>query len=190
MRTIILIVHLSLDGYVAGPQGDLNYFNPSDENLAFVNSLTTNADAALFGRNSYKLLNDFWPSMHKDPQATAAEVAYSNWYNTAQKIVVSNTLPDRGENRIAIISKYSEAELLKIKQQPGKNILIFGSPSLSETLMRDDLIDEFWVFIHPVFFGKGLPLFTDLPEKTELELLEMHSLPHNQIALHYIKKAK
>jgi len=190
MRSIILIVHLSLDGYVAGPGGDLNYFIPPDENLAFVNSITTSADTALFGRNSYQLLNDFWPSQHNDPQATGAEIAYSNWYNSAQKIVVSQTLPDRSDDHVTIIRENLEPELLKIKQQPGKDILIFGSPALSQTLIRNDLIDEFWVFIHPAFFGKGLPLFTDLPKKVELELLETHALPYNQIALHYVKKAK
>src|SRR6202012_1775327 len=130
MRKTILMVHLSLDGYVAGPLGDLGYFTQNDDNLAFVNSLTIGADAALFGRNSYKLLNDFWPSKHKDPGATPAEVAYSNWYNASEKIVVSTTLsPDSGGD-ITIIGQHLKHELIQIKEKAGGNILIFGSPSL------------------------------------------------------------
>ena len=85
MRKIVLIVHVSLDGYVAGPQGDLGYFIQSDANLAFVNSLTVGADSALFGKNSYELLNNFWPERHLHPEATQAEKCYSNWYNAAQR---------------------------------------------------------------------------------------------------------
>jgi dihydrofolate reductase len=190
MRTIILMVHLSLDGYVAGPLGDLSYFNQNDENLAFVNTLTNGADAALFGRNSYKLLNDFWPEKRNDLKATQAEIDYSNWYNSSEKIVVSTTLQASNERRLTIIGNHLETELLKIKQQEGKNILIFGSPSLSETLMTSNLIDEFQIFIHPIFFGQGLPLFAKVQHKTILKLLTTKLLPNGEIVAHYIKKQK
>ena len=180
MRKIILLIHFSLDGFVAGPGGDLSWFTPSDENLAFVNGLTVNADAALFGRNCYELLDDYWPSRRDVDGATAAEVAYSNWYNAAEKIVVSTTLHDRPG--ITLIREPSE--LQNMKQQPGKDILIFGSPSLSQSLLENGFIDEVWAFIHPHFFGQGLQLFS-LPKKTDLTLLQTDILSTGEIALHY-----
>ncbi len=186
MRKIILLVHLSLDGFVAGPQGDLRYFEQSDDNLAFVNSLTENADGALFGRSSYKLLNDFWPAKRDDPQATLAETAFSNWYNAVQKIVVSGTLADAGNGKLMVIRRDTESALHKLRQSPGKNILIFGSPTLSQALMAAVLIDEFWVIIHPVFFGNGLPLFTGAQPRAGLALAETHVLAKGHIAAHYL----
>jgi len=187
MRNIILIIHLSVDGFAAGPNGELSYFSHTDDNLAFVNGITANADAALFGRNCYKLLDDFWPSKRDDPEATQAEVDYSNWYNAAQKIVVSTTLQNTKTDNVTIISEHPEIELQAIRQLPGKNILIFGSPSLSQFLLQKDLIDEYWVIMHSNFFGKGLPLFPGLSNKIDLTLLKIHPISTVEFALHYKK---
>src|SRR6516225_10083468 len=127
MRNLILVVHISLDGFVANAEGGLDGFDAGDENLQFVCSLTEGADAFLMRRISYQLLNDFWPTAAKRAGATTAEIDYSNWYNAAEKIVVSQTLPDEHKHNIIIIRSNIIEEVSKIKQQPGKNILIFGS---------------------------------------------------------------
>jgi dihydrofolate reductase len=188
MRSIKLLLHLSLDGFVAGPRGDLSYFSPSDDNLAFVNGLTADADAALFGRVSYTLLNDYWPFQYNNPKASIAEVNYSNWYNIAQKIVVSNTLTNVQEENTIIIHDNIAAELLKIKQMPGKSILIFGSPTLSQALINSSLIDDYWLFIHPQLFGNGLPFTSNLQGKVNLQLVQSHQLPNGEVANLYVKK--
>ncbi|HVW95626.1 MAG TPA: dihydrofolate reductase family protein [Mucilaginibacter sp.] len=185
MRSIILIVHLSLDGYTAGPKGELTYFSPSAENLDVVNGITANADTALFGRKTYELLNPYWPSRYQDPAASPAEIAYSEWYNAARKIVVSTTLQENERDNIEIIREPSVAKLHALKQQPGKNILLFGSPTLSETLMLNDLIDEFQILMYPAFFGKGLPLFANLTEKVGLKLMQSEVLTKGELMLHY-----
>src|SRR5688572_2133339 len=92
MRKLILIVHTSLDGFAAGENGEFDDFKPSPENLDFVCSLTEQADAALFGRASYELLERYWPTARDNENATASEIKYSNWYNEAEKIVLSKTL--------------------------------------------------------------------------------------------------
>jgi len=190
MRNIVLIVHLSLDGFVAGPNGELSYFSPSEENLAFVNSITANADIALFGRNCYELLDTYWPSRRDDQGATDQEIAYSNWYNEAQKIVVSRTLQKQLPGNVTVISHSPEVELAAIKEHPGKDILIFGSPTLSQFLFEHSLIDEVRAFIHPRFFGNGLRLFSDLPSIVDLTICSTHTLSTGEVVLHYKKPGK
>lgn len=95
MRKIILIVHTSIDGFVAGKRGEFDDFNPSPENLDFISSLTEEADAALMGRVSYQMLQSFWPDARNKPYASKSEIKYSNWFNDAQKIVLSNSMTEK-----------------------------------------------------------------------------------------------
>ena len=186
MRHLILVVHISLDGFVAGPKGELDGFPAGDENLAFVNNLTQNSDAALFGRTSYELLNSFWPTAGSRPGATKAEIAYSDWYNNVQKIVISKRMPNVSVNNTIVVREKIANEISYIKKQPGKNILIFGSPSTSYELMQHDLIDSYWMFVNPIIFGEGIPLFTRLAKKTRLQLLSTRQFSNGEIALNYV----
>lgn len=186
MRNLILIVHTSLDGFVAGPKGELSGFEPGEENLAFVCQLTETADAALFGRISYQLLNNHWPTAKDLPNATKGTIAYSNWYNNAKKIVVSSTLIDEHLNDTIIVSKDIAAEIIKLKEQRGKDILLFGSPSVAQLLMPLNLIDGYWIFINPVIFGQGIPLFKGLDNLSKLKLLATKQFSNGELALHYI----
>lgn len=184
MRKLILIVHTSLDGYVAGVNGEFDNFKTSPENLDFVCSLTGEADAALAGRVSYQMLDSFWPTARDRKEATPAEVRYSNWYNDVQKIVLSRTLSENRE-RTTIISDNVSERIHEIKKQPGKNILMFGSPTAFETLSSLNLIDDYWVIQYPVLFGKGIPFFTRLNKVAQLNLLDVKRLSNGEIALHY-----
>ncbi len=186
MRKLILIVHTSLDGYVAGPNGELDGFDASEENLQFVCILTKDADAALFGRTSYQLLDSYWPNAKDRTNSTIGEIAYSNWYNKAQKIVISKTMLGRDMNNSMIISENIPTEVSKIKEAAGKNILIFGSPSVSQLLMESGLIDSYWIFINPAIFGKGIPLFKDMQNKINLKLVTTKQFSNGEFALNYI----
>lgn len=186
MRKLILVVHLSLDGFVAGTKGELDGFDASDENLDFVCQLTTNADAALFGRISYELLNKYWPVAKDRPNATQAEIAFSNWYNHAQKIVISQTMKETPLNNTVIIHDNIATEINKIREQEGKDLLIFGSPSIAQLCMQYDLIDSYWIFINPVIFGEGIPLFVSPANKAKLKLLSTKKFMNDEIALNYI----
>ena len=159
MRKLTLIAHISLDGLVAGSKGELDDFDANEENLGFVCELTEEADTALFGRISYQLLDRYWPTAGDRPNATKGEIAYSNWYNNAKKIVISKTMPSANVNNTTIISENIPGRIIKVKEQPGKSILIFGSPAASQSLMPLNLIDDYWIFVNPVIFGKGIPLF-------------------------------
>jgi len=188
VKNIILVVHTSLDGFVAGPKGELDNFPSAEENLAFVVDLTQGADAALFGKNSYLLLNSYWPTARNHPGATKPEIEYSNWYNDAQKIVVSTTLPEQDSAKTMVVRDNVSSKIAALKNHSGKDILIFGSPTLSQTLMEAGLIDEFWVFINPVLFGKGIPLFAGNADLVKLKLLDVKSFLNGELAMHYTRK--
>jgi len=186
MRKLILVAHTSLDGFVAGPKGELDGFEADEENLQFVCKLTEEADAALFGRISYKLLDSYWPTAKDRANATKGEIAYSNWYNHAKKIVFSKTMTQESLHNMTIISGNISNEIIKIKEQAGKNILIFGSPTVSQSLMQLDLIDNYWIFVNPIIFGQGIALFAGLAKKSKLKLLNTKQFSNGEIALNYV----
>src|SRR5262245_745832 len=135
MREINLIAQISLDGFVAGINREFDNFIGGEENLEFVCSITERADAAMFGRVSYQLLESDWPTAGSKPGATKNMIKYSNWYNSASKIVLSRTLSKDILKNVTIISGDLFPEISRIKEQDGKDILIFGSPSIVHELL-------------------------------------------------------
>ena len=185
MRKLILLAHTSLDGFVAGTKGELDDFDAGEENLQFVCDLAEQADSALFGRTSYELLNSFWPNAKNRSGASKATIAYSNWYNNAKKIVVSRTMTGKDLENTIVISDDIPKEIKKIKTKPEKDILIFGSPSVSQLLMQHNLIDSYWIFVNPIIFGKGIPLFTEMSNKIKLNLEATKQFDNGESALSY-----
>ena len=115
MRELTLIVQTSLDGFVAGINGEFDDFIGGEENLEFVCGLTEEADAALFGRVSYQLLESHWPTAANKPEATKNEIRYSNCNNAVPKIVLSQTLKPDNSTNTYIIPKNIENEINNIK---------------------------------------------------------------------------
>jgi dihydrofolate reductase len=186
MRKLILSAHISLDGFAGGPGGSLEWFDASEENLQFVCKLAEQADGALFGRVSYHLLNDYWPHAKDRSNATPGEIAFSNWYNKAQKIIVSKTMAGENLHNTIVIADNISAEISSIKEQPGKDILIFGAPSVSQLLMQFNLVDEYWIFVNPVIFGQGIPMFAALPNQIKLKVAGIKQFSNGEIGIHYI----
>ena len=186
MRELVLVVHISLDGYVAGSKGELDGFPGGEENLQFVCDLTKNADAALFGRISYQMIDAYWPQAKDRPDATEGQIAYSEWYNAVKKIVVSRRLKNEDlKTNTVVIDKNIAQEVKKLKEHPGKNILLFGSPSVAQLLMEARLVDSYWIFVNPVIFGKGIRLFRQSDRKTALQLIDSKQFANGELALHY-----
>jgi len=185
MRKLILIVHTSIDGFVAGVKGEFDGFNPSPENLDFINSLTDEADAALVGRISYQMLDSYWPTARDNANASRSEIKYSNWYNDAEKIVLSRSLSKNNLSKTTIISENIEDGILEIKNRNGKNILMFGSPTVFEALNKLNLIDEYWIINYPAFFGNGISFFTRAATPKKFKLLSERKFSNGEIAVHY-----
>jgi len=185
MRELTLIVQTSLDGFVAGPNGEFDNFIGGEENLEFVCSITDDADAALFGRVSYQLLDSGWPTAASKPGATINEIKYSGWYNSVSKYVLSKTLQEKKPGNTHVISKNIETEINDIKQQRGKTILMFGSPNAARSLFELSLVDSFWIIIHPVIFGQGIPLFGNRENIIKLRLLASKQLSNGTVCHKY-----
>ena len=185
MRKIILIAHTSLDGFVANTKGELDGFNAANENLAFVTSICKEGDASLFGRSSYQMINGFWPTAKDRPNASPEEIAFSHWYNSAQKMVISKTLEEAGLSNTILIKENIVATLESIKQLPGKSIILFGSPSIAQLLMRHNLLDIYWIFINPAIFGSGIPLFHEQDRSIQLTLTSTKQFTNGELALEY-----
>jgi len=185
MRDINLIAQTSLDGFVAGPKGEFDHFTGGEETLEFVCGLTDSADAAMFGRNSYQLLESDWPTAGSKPGATKNVIKYSNWYNSASKIILSRTLQKDDLKNVTIISDHLLPEITKIKEQNGKDILIFGSPITAHELLNLNVIDNIWLIVHPVIFGDGIPLFRTRDHIIKFTLSSSQQLPNGVLCNKY-----
>ena len=180
-------MHTSLDGFVAGPNGEMDWINVDDEMFDLAGKQTDQADTALYGRVTYEMMNSYWPTAGEQLNATKHDIEHSNWYNKVSKVVLSKTIHETGLHNTKVIGDQLSDNINKLKQQEGKNILIFGSPSASQSLLNEGLIDEFWLFVNPIILGKGMPLFKDITGTTKLNLIESKTFACGVIALHYGK---
>ena len=187
MRNLIFFMHTSLDGFVAGPNGEMDWINLDDAMFDFVATMTEQADSALYGRVTYEMMQSYWPKAGEQPNATKHDKEHSNWYNKVSKVVLSKTMNETGLHNTKVIGDQLSDNINKLKQQEGKNILIFGSPRASQSLLNEGLIDEFWLFVNPIILGKGMPLFKDITGTTKLNFIESKTFACGVIALHYRK---
>jgi len=186
MRKIIWIAHISLDGYVANSDGQLDDFESGEDNLDFVADICREADTILSGRITHTLLHSFWPEAGRKPGATQAEKKYSQWYNSATKVVASRSLLQPEPGDILFVHDQLPQFVQQVKQQQGKSIVIFGSPNVAGQLMDQNLIDIYWIFINPVIFGRGVPLFTGTACKRKLKLTETRRFANGETVLKYV----
>ncbi len=185
MRKVIFLIHMSLDGYVAGPNGEMDWIVYNGEVEKYSHDLHSSTDAAIYGRVTYEMMFGYWPGVLTDPTATAGALEHARWVDGATKIVVSRTL-DRVEwKNSVVIGKNIAEEMAAIKQQPGKNIWLLGSPSVAQTFMQLGLIDEYRINVNPVMLGSGKPLFAGLDQQLPLKLLEVRTFSGGVVALRY-----
>ena len=186
MRSLIFFMHTSLDGFVAGPNGEMNWIKVDEEIFDFVGTMTAQADTALYGRVTYEMMQSYWPEAGKEPGASKHDIEHSEWYNRVAKVVLSRTMKEEGLENTRVIADNLSENINKVKGQGDKNILIFGSPGASQSLLREGLIDEFWLFVNPIILCEGMPLFKNVT-LTKLALVESKSFKCGVVALHYKK---
>ena len=188
MKKLIICMHVSLDGFVAGPNGEMDWIHVDEELFSYSGKITGDADTALYGRITYEIMESYWPTAAFQPAATKHDVEHSAWYNSVPKIVLSRTIQAPESPNIQIISDNLAEEIKKRKQGRGINIVMFGSPSAGHSLMRENLIDEFWLFVNPILLGEGIPLFKDVPGRIKLKLETSKVFSSGVTGLHYLVK--
>lgn len=185
MRHLIFFMHTSLDGFVAGPKGEMDWIKVDEEIFDFVATLTAKADTALYGRVTFDMMQSYWPTAGEQPNASKHDKEHSAWYNSVSKVVLSTTITDEGLSNTTIIRGELTENINQIKNQVGKDIVIFGSPGASHSLMCEGLIDKFWLFVNPIILAEGMPLFKDGMHSVKLKLIESKTFSCGVIALHY-----
>ncbi|MEO5893874.1 MAG: dihydrofolate reductase family protein [Ferruginibacter sp.] len=172
-----------MDGFVAGPNGEMNWINVDEEIFEYAGNQTDEADTALYGRVTYEMMHSYWPTAGDQPGASDHDVKHAAWYNKVAKVVLSRTMKGADLPLTKIISDNLLKEITQLKESKGRNMLIFGSPSAVHSLMEENLIDDYWLFINPVLLGQGIPLFKNT--KAKLKLLESNVFASGVVCLHY-----
>ena len=154
-----------------------------DELHQHYSDLVNNAGIILYGRTTYQLMQ-FWQTQLQNPSGNKSMDDFAISIDKIQKLIFSNTLKDTGWNSAELAKRPLEEEILELKQQAGKDILV-GSRSLIIQLLNSNLIDEFQICIHPVIEGKGLPLFDQIKDRTFFKLVKTKSLSSGATVFYY-----
>ncbi len=186
MRKLISFMHISLDGFVAGPNGEMDWIKADEELFEYVGKRIGEGDTALYGRKTWELMEGYWPTAADQPNASKHDIEHSQWYAKVHKVVLSKTLQGGEIPNTTIISDNLAERVNAIKQQPGGDILVFGSPTATHALIEQNLIDGYWLFVNPIILGKGIPLFVGVKEKTKLKLLNTHSFSIGVTELNFV----
>jgi dihydrofolate reductase len=188
MRNIISLAHISLDGFMAGPAGDMGFIVFNEELADHTYPLFESVDLAVYGRVTYDMMEGYWPTAGDAPGASAHEKSHSRWYGGVKKVVASRTLAAPKNPNVRVVSDDIVGALRAEKQKAGGEIMIFGSPSVTHALAAADLVDEWRLTLQPVLVGDGLRLFGKREARTRLELRSSKTFATGVIAAHYITK--
>jgi dihydrofolate reductase len=185
MRKLVSFMHISLDGFTTNSQGQMNWILADEEMFEIAGQQTRKSDTALYGRGTYKIMEDYWPTAADQPNASKHDLEHSVWYKSVQKIVVSKTLNSSDIKDAKLVSENLHDEIRKLKNEAGQEIVLFGSPTLTRSLMEDHLIDEYWLFINPIIIGQGNPYFKNVSQEIKLKLLTSQTMASGVVCLHY-----
>jgi dihydrofolate reductase len=186
MRKIISFMHISLDGFVAGPNGEMNWIKVDEEIFDHVGKRISETDTALYGRVTYEMMENYWPTAGDEPGASNHDINHSSWYNKAHKLVLSRSMKGSVLPNTTIISDNITDRVNEIKSLGGSEILLFGSLTATHSLIPENLIDGYWLFVNPIILGQGIPLFKGVTDKTKLKLLTTHQFTSGVTELNYI----
>ena len=183
MRKIILFNMVTLDGFFEGPNHDISWHNVDAEFNDFAIDQLKSAEGLVFGRVTYQLMASYWPS----ELATKDDPVVAGLMNRLPKIVFSKTLTkvDWNNTRLAKGAERVAEETTKLKQQPGKDLLLFGSADLASTLTQLGLIDEYRIMVNPVVLGSGTPMFKGVKDKLRLKLTNTRTFRSGNVLLYF-----
>jgi len=185
MRKVISFMHISLDGFVAGLNGEMDWIKVDQEIFDHVGMRISKGDTALYGRVTYQLMESYWPTAADKPTASKHDIEHSKWYSKVHKVVLSKTMEEQSLTNTTIISDNLSDSLNEIKKRGDKDILLFGSPTATHSLIQLNLIDGYWLFVNPIILGQGIPLFVDIKDKIKLKLLTTRQFTCGVTELNY-----
>lgn len=184
MRKLIYAINLTIDGCC-----DHTKMIADEEVHDYYTQLLQDADTLVYGRKTYQLMVPFWPQIAKNNSGpTKAMNDFAHAFDSVKKIIVFSHSLDMADGKTRIVHKDLLGEILKMKQESGKNILV-GGVDVPSQLMQLGLIDEYSMVVHPVIAGEGKRLLegTTLPERLQLKLIELKIFKSGCVGLRYIK---
>jgi dihydrofolate reductase len=184
MRNVIFAINITLDGCC-----DHTKQVADEELLEYHTHPMRDVDLLVFGRKTYQLMVPYWPDVAKDPSSTKADVEFARTFVSMNKIVFSRSLASAEDNNTRIVRTNLRDEILKLKQEPGKNILV-GGVDIPSQLIELGLVDEFRFVVQPIIAGEGRRLLegVSLRERLQLRLVESKILKSGCVALRYLKQ--
>lgn len=186
MRRIIWTISVSVDGYMEGPNRELDWHMVDEELHHHFNGWLARAGGFLEGRVTYELMAEFWPTADQDPAATPAVVEFAQIWRDMPKVVYSRTL-ERVDENARVVRDVVPAEVLALKAQPGGDLVLGGS-DLAAEFARHDLIDEYRLYLHPMVIGRGTPMLRPSDAKVPLQLIETHTFGNGVVMLRYERR--
>jgi dihydrofolate reductase len=185
MRKVVLSMSVSLDGFIEGPDHDIGWHQVDDELLDHFNRRLSPLGAFLHGRVLYELMAAYWPTADADPAAPRQVTEFAAIWRDKPKIVYSRTLEHVDWNS-TIVRDVVPAEVRALKEQPGGDLGL-GGADLAAAFLRQDLVDEIQIYVHPVLVGRGKRLFPAADGITMLRLAESRTFGNGVVMLHYVR---
>ena len=185
MRKVVLLMHVSLDGFTSGPNGELDWAIVDEEMEHYVDNLLSTVDTALYGRVTYHMMESYWPTVPANPASSKHDIDHALWVENVSKIVFSKTLEQVTWKNTRLVKDHIAEEISKLKHESGGDIMTFGSPSLVHTLIQHRLIDEYRINVNPIVLGGRIPLFKGVKESMTLKLVEAKAFRSGVVGLHY-----
>jgi dihydrofolate reductase len=183
MRRVILMMSVSLDGFIEGPNRDIDWHMVDDEVHRHFNEQLGTMGAFLNGRVTHELMAEFWPTADTDPASTAPMVEFARIWRDMPKIVYSRTL-ERADWNTTVVREVIPEEVMALKAQPGGDLAL-GGADLAATFMQHDLIDEYRLYLNPIVIGHGKPLFQASDRRINLLLAETRTFGNGVVFLRY-----
>jgi dihydrofolate reductase len=185
MRRILVSNMVTADGFFAGPNGEIDWHNVDDEFNEFAIEQLESVDALIFGRVTYELMASYWPTS----AALTDDPTVAGHMNRLPKLVLSTTLQSADWNNTTIVNSNIGEVFSDLKQQPGKDMAIFGSGTVVTALTQLGLIDEYRLFVNPVILGRGKALFDGISGEVNLRLIRTQPFRSGNVLLSYQPKA-
>jgi dihydrofolate reductase len=184
---IIWTISVSVDGYMEGPNREIDWHMVDDEFHRHMNGWLAAAAGFLEGRVTYELMAEFWPTADQDPAAPPPVVEFAQIWRDMPKVVYSRTM-ERADWNATVVHDVVPAEVLALKAQPGGD-LVLGGADVAAEFARYDLIDEYRLYVHPVVIGRGRPMLRPSDATVPLRLVETHTFGNGIIMLRYERRA-
>ena len=181
MRKLIVFNAITLDGYFEGLNHDISWHAVDEEFNDFSIAQLHAVDTILFGRVTYEMMASYWPT----PEALRDDQEVAVLMNSTPKIVFSKTLDKAEWENTRLVTGDAAEEITRLKREPGKDLIIFGSGKLTSGLTNQGLIDEYGIIVMPVILGKGTLLFKDVDHQVKLELIKSKTFRNGNVMVVY-----